>query len=306
MRLSPGRAVGALSVALLWATGGFAPETGGAGLPADLPPVSQAGGEHLMGKVIWHDLVTPDLDAAKRFYSGLFGWTFRDIGSHYSVAYNGGEAVGGIFQRPLRPSDRPQQRQPLWLSFIAVSDAAAAARTAEQNGAKVLSGPKNHPNRGEQALLSDPEGAMFGVLHSSSGDPPDYLADPGEWIWSALLVRDPDREAGFYQKVFDYEVFDISEGEPLQVVLSSQDYARATIRPLTHGASARARWLGFVRVADAAGAASKAQSLGARVLVEPRTDRHGGRIAVIADPAGAPLGLMEWNANGTQSAQEPK
>jgi len=42
------------------------------------------------------------------------------------------------------------------------------------------------------------------------------------------------------------------------------------------------------------------------LLVEPRTDRHGGRIAVIADPAGAPLGLMEWNANGTQNAQVPK
>ena len=49
---------------------------------------------------------------------------------------------------------------------------------------------------------------MFGVLASSSGDPPDYLASPGAWIWSALLVRDPDQEASFYQKVFDYEVFD--------------------------------------------------------------------------------------------------
>ncbi len=304
MSLCPHRAALALSLALLpCAPLSFAAEATGPSLPADLPPITQSAGEHLMGKVIWHDLVTPNLDAAKRFYSGLFGWTFRDLGSDYCVAYSQGEAVGGIFQRPLPPG---AHRQPLWLSFIAVNDVGNAARIAEQNGAKVLAGPKSHPNRGEQAVLSDPEGVMFGVLASSSGDPPDYLANPGAWIWSAVLVRDPDREASFYQKVFDYEVFDISEGEPLQVVLSSQDYARATIRPRANEARGRPRWLGFVRVEDAVSAASKAQSLGARVLVEPRTDRHGGRIAVIADPTGAPLGLMEWNASGTQSAQEPK
>jgi len=298
------RALQALSFALLlYGPAAMAAEPAGRGLPADLPPVTQSGGEHLSGKVIWHDLITPDLEAAKRFYSALFGWSYRDLSGSYSVAYSGGEAVGGIFQRPLRSG---AQRQPLWLTFIAVGDAGQAARLAEQNGAKILAGPSSRPNRGEQAVLSDPEGAMFGVLTSSNGDPPDYQADPGAWIWSVLLVHDSDQEATFYQKIFDYEVFDISEGEPLQVVLSSQDYARATVRPLARGARGRPRWLGFVRVEDVASAASKAQSLGARVLVEPRTDRHGGRIAVIADPAGAPLGLMEWNGSGSQSAQVPK
>ena len=47
---------------------------------AELPPLLQpAGTEHHVGKVIWLDLVTPDLSAAKKFYGGLFGWTFHDI-----------------------------------------------------------------------------------------------------------------------------------------------------------------------------------------------------------------------------------
>ena len=29
------------------------------------------------GHVAWHDLVTPDLEVSKAFYSGLFGWTWR-------------------------------------------------------------------------------------------------------------------------------------------------------------------------------------------------------------------------------------
>jgi hypothetical protein len=34
--------------------------------------------EPLLGKVIWHDLITEDVDAAREFYGGLFGWTFED------------------------------------------------------------------------------------------------------------------------------------------------------------------------------------------------------------------------------------
>ena len=36
-------------------------------------------------------------------------------------------------------------------------------------------------------------------------------------------------------------------------------------------------------------------ALGGRVLVAPRVDRQGGKIAVVADPQGAPFGLLEWS-----------
>jgi hypothetical protein len=35
-------------------------------------------------------------------------------------------------------------------------------------------------------------------------------------------------------------------------------------------------------------------ALGGRVLVDPRVDRHGGKLTVVADPTGAPFGLIEW------------
>jgi hypothetical protein len=35
-------------------------------------------------------------------------------------------------------------------------------------------------------------------------------------------------------------------------------------------------------------------ALGGRVLVEPCLDRQGGKLAVVADPQGAPFGLLEW------------
>jgi predicted enzyme related to lactoylglutathione lyase len=120
------------------------------------------------------------------------------------------------------------------------------------------------------------------------------------------LTPDPDRAAKFYQSVFGYDVFDLPSDDGLQhIVLSSQDFARAGINSLPKDAQRRhAHWLNFVRVNDTGEAVASAVALGGRVLVEPRLDRHGGKIALLADPYGAPFGVMEWAPGDSQ--QEPK
>jgi len=273
----------------------------------ELPPlVEPANAEHHVGKVIWVDLVTPDLAAAKQFYSGLFGWTFRDIHAGktpYVVAFLDGQPVGGLHYLPL-PSG--EQRRPAWMPFIAVRDVDAAKRTLLEHGGRVVSEPRSYPQRGRQAVFADPEGAVFAVLASSSGDRPDFLAAPGEWIWSSLLAQDPDKDAAFYQAIFGYDVFDVPSDDGLDhVILSTDDYARASVNALpSHSSRRHPHWLNFVRVVDAADAAVKVAALGGRVLVEPHIDRHGGKVAVVADPTGAPIGLMEWS--DADSRKEPK
>jgi uncharacterized protein len=272
----------------------------------ELPPLVQpANGEHHVGKIIWLDLVTPDLNQAKRFYSGLFGWTFQSVAGdpNYAVALLDGEPVAGILQRAV-PSG--QQRQPAWLSFIAVGDVDAVTRAALAHGAKVLAEPKTYSQRGRQAVFADPDGAVFAVLSSSSGDPQDVLAAPGQWLWSSLLVKNADQEASFYHALFGYDVFELpSDDNSKHVILSSDDYARAGVSALPGDAVRRhPHWLNFVRVEDAEAATAQAVALGGRVLVEPRVDRHGGKLAVVADPSGAPVGLMEWS--DTDSQQEPQ
>jgi len=273
----------------------------------ELPPLnSPVGAEHHIGKVIWADLVTPDLAAAEHFYAGLFGWTFQTIhtgDSEYAVALVNGRPVGGLFQKPIRAGEHQQSA---WLTFIAVRDVETAKKAALSGGAKVLSDSRNYPARGRQAVLSDPQGATFAILASSSGDTPDFLAAPGEWIWSSLLVKDPDTEVAFYQNVFSYDAFDLASDDGLQhVILSSDDFARASVNSLpADSARRRAHWLNFVRVDSAADTVAKVVQAGGRVLVEPHVDRHGGQVAVVADPAGAPFGLMEWT--NSDSKAEPK
>jgi len=271
--------------------------------PALVDPASQV---HHVGKIVFVELVTPDLSASERFYAGLLGWTFRDVqvaDTRYAEASVGGHPVAGLIHKDVPAGAR---RQPAWLSFIAVRDVDAAKATALSNGAKVLLEPRDVPNRGREAIFADPQGAVFAVLASTSGDPPDALAEPGEWIWSSLFTRDPEKGAAFYQTLFDYEVFDLpSAGSDQHVLLASDDYARGSAnvlpadRPLAH-----AHWLNYVRVDDAVKMSAKVVALGGRVLVEPRTDRHGGKVAVVADPQGAPFGLLEWT--GTESKEVTK
>jgi predicted enzyme related to lactoylglutathione lyase len=268
-----------------------------AAAPVPLPPLLQPPtSEHHVGKVIWADLVTPDLAAAEHFYGGLFGWTFREIhmgSTQYAVALLDGRPVGGLVQHAPPPGEH---RQPAWLTFIAVSDVDATQQLVLQQGGKVLAAPRAHPNRGRQAVFADPQGAVFAVLASSSGDPPDVLAAPGEWIWSSLIASNPGADAAFYQALFAYEVFDsANEDASEHLILSTEDYARASVNPLPEsGGRHHPHWLNFVRVLDTEQMAVTATQLGGRVLVEPRVDRHGGKVAVVADPSGAPFGLLEW------------
>jgi predicted enzyme related to lactoylglutathione lyase len=262
-------------------------------LQALVDPPSQ---EHHAGKVVFVELVTPDLAAAKTFYAGLFGWSFRDrpFGSvAYAEATLENRPIAGLLERPFPAGEH---RQPAWLGFFSVSNVDTAAKTALQNGGKVLFQPHDVPDLGRDAVLQDAQGAVFGVLASSSGDPPDYLAGAGEWIWSSLITTDPDDAAGFYQALFGYEVFTTADDRNGQhLIVASDDYARASVNGLPgNGVHSYPYWLNYVRVADAVQVAAKAVALGGRVIVAPRPDRQGSKVAVVADPAGAVFGLLEW------------
>ena len=264
--------------------------------PTFPPLMNPASQDHHTGKMILAELTTPDIARAKQFYGGLFGWTFQDtqLGSFDFVeASAAGHVVAALFGR-LLPADH--SHGPAWLTFLSTKDVDAASQLATQHGAKVLRPPHDLPGLGREAVYADPQGAVFAAFASASGDPPDRLAQPGEWIWSALITTDPDAAAGFYQLVFDYNVYDLPERQNAQhLTLAADDFARAAVNPMPISRpDARPYWLNFVRVDDANAAVAKATSLGGQVLVTPRMDRHGGRIAVIADPAGAPLGVMEW------------
>jgi len=264
--------------------------------PFEVPTItSPATSDHRVGKVVWLDLETTHLDSAKKFYAGLFGWEFRDYhadGMDYAVAMQGGHPVAGIVQRRIR---KGEERPSAWLPFIAVRDVDATVSTALQHHAQIDSEPENLPLRGRQALLTDPEGVRFGMLASSSGDPPDTAATPGTWLWTALVARDSGDEAVFYQQVFGYAVLGTPANAGFERVrLSSDGQARISVRAMPADAvSLHPYWIQFVRVANATDTVTRALKLGGRVTLNVQRNGRGDKSAVLADPTGARFGITE-------------
>jgi len=286
------RAWSSLAVAawLVAASAGLAAEP-----PPPLPPLTTVpGSSRLPGKFVWADLVTDDVPAARNFYGRLFNWTFHDMGG-YVIAANEERPLCGIFRR-ARPAGRPEAK-PRWFGYISVKNVEKAQRAVTKSGGRIVAGLQEIPKRGEQAIFADPEGALFGVVRSSSGDPPDFMAEPGDWIWVQLLSRDAKKAADFYRAVGGYDVLenDASKGAS-DFVLSSEGYARATIRTIPRGhEKVQPSWLPFVRVKSIRESLATAKQLGGAVRLEPKPEFFEGKVAVVADPTGAAIGLMEWS-----------
>lgn len=265
----------------------------GAAAASGFPPIGAGGPQH-PGKFVWFDLVTDDLAATRNFYGAVFGWQFRPIASlpaSYTVIEHAGRNIGGMFVRVPPPGATRSAR---WLVLISVNDPAQVARYVEQQGGKVIVPPATIAGRGTHVLFRDPQGAVFGVLKSESGDSADTPVADGDFFWLDLLARDPAQAAAFYRGLAGYEV-SVREVGPgvTRAVLAAGGYARAGIAPLP-AAVKQPGWLPYVLVDDVAATLAKARAAGGQVLVEPRTELLDGNLAVIADPRGGVVGIVNW------------
>lgn len=267
------------------------------------PVLAQVQDNYIPGKFVHADLVTNDLSVATAFYGGLFGWKF-DKRTDYAVIFAGDRDMGTIFQRDLPPD---ATRKPRWVAYMSVPDVAAAQQIVTNNGGGTVLAPRTVPDLGTLAIFSDAEGAVFGAIHLDGGDPEDYLAEPGEWIWIQLLSRNPVKAGDFYKQLAPYELIDNAQSERSgSYLLVSQDYARAGVLTIAaERTDVKPTWLPFVRVESVVEAIAKAQLLGGKVLVAPRQDLADGKVAVLADPTGAAVGILEWQYEAAPREQLP-
>ncbi len=124
------------------------------------------------GTWAWHELASPDPEAAAGFYQQLFGWTTRgqDMG--------GETGVYTLFQRPGSSEDyggvvRIQGPQwegipPHWMVYIAVDDVDASCAKAAEEGGEVKVPAFDIPGVGRMAVIADPHGAVFSVITPST------------------------------------------------------------------------------------------------------------------------------------------
>jgi hypothetical protein len=273
-----------------------------------LPPLEQpAHDTRSPGKFIWADLFTSEFDAARKFYAETFGWEWRWVSQHpkhrYGIFYSDGHAVAGVAHYVPPETKEAYGR---WIHYLSVEDVTSAVTGVETRGGRVLLSRRSVPNRGDFAIVADAEGAPFGVLRSSSGDPPDYRAQIGEWLWVGLFARDADAASKFYASLFGYEVYDYKGDDDgadvLEFVLAAGGHSRAGVGQLSAQSESKPTWLGSVRVDDVAATLERARSAGGEVVYEANPEDMASHLSVIVDPFGATVGVMQWTFEDAEPA----
>jgi predicted enzyme related to lactoylglutathione lyase len=126
--------------------------------------------------------------------------------------------------------------------------------------------------------------------------------------WIDTWQPDADAAVAFYNELFGWEAEDTMppgvSGRHYMCRLRGRDVAAVASRP--EEAPPVTAWNTYVWVDDADRAAEQAVEGGGAVLKEPFDALDGGRIAIIADPAGAALGIWQPGRHrGAQLINEP-
>lgn len=261
------------------------------------------------GVTCWIDSEQPDLDAASRFYSGLFGWTLTDAAppgqGPYLIATLDGQDVGAIAPAPAGPAT--------WNTYVAVNDVDATAAAVSLNGGKVIALPTDAGPAGRAATCVDPAGAEF-RLWQAGRRPGSQLANmPGAWNFSDLHTPDSDAAMAFYAPLFGWKAVELGQGAGTMIQVPGYgDHLAATIDPGIYERQASAppgfadvigglaitgpgepvRWHVTFTVADRDESAATARRLGARILNS--ADDVWTKNALVRDPQGAVFTVSQF------------
>jgi uncharacterized protein len=268
----------------------------------DLPAISDVPtGTRSSGSVVWHDLLTNDPEGSRRFYSALFGWEFErpglnvgfgDGGGYMLIRHNG-ELIGGMVDaNQLGREGNISQ----WITVISVEDIDAAADAVRSQNGTVLTPPTELPTRGTIAVAADPEGAIFALVRSRNGDPPEREPVLNGWIWNELWTDEVDHAADFYRSVAGYSVELPRNLQPVNEyrVMETDGRPRVGLMDNPFGDEVPPVWVNYIRVEDPAAITARVEQLGGRVIVEARPRPVGGTAAFIAGPSGAGIALQTW------------
>jgi len=111
------------------------------------------------GHAAWNELQTSDLEAAKKFYPEVFGWTLGDLMpmgemGDYQFIDHGGRMIGAMMKAPPGAPTG-------WGFAFHSADVDAAVERIHSGGGKVNQGPMEVPGDQRAVMASDPEGVPF-------------------------------------------------------------------------------------------------------------------------------------------------
>jgi len=260
-----------------------------------VPPITKTPTNNkLTGKIVWHDLLTDDVNSVKSFYSGLFGWKFDNGGDPeaiYTTILFNGNAIGGIIH--LEKKDDETNYASQWMEYISVEDVDRVFQEVIKQNCKVFREPFDLMNRGRIAVFADTRGALIAIVNSSTGDPDDVEVEYNNWFWNELWTDDLNNSVEFYKSLFNYTMEEYkTRSDNDYVILRTKEKRRAGVLKIPYD-DVKPNWLPYVAVKDVKEVENKVKELGGDILVASK-GIIGNDAAILADPSGAVFTIHNW------------
>ena len=234
---------------------------------------------------IWHDLMTPDVMAAKTFYAAVVGWTFSEQMPAYTVTLADGIGMGGIMETPPEMKGMP----PMWSGYIYTPDVDACCNEVVKLGGKIMRQAWDVADVGRIAVIGDPTGAGLMVMQPFSTEPqpepkPGAVGTVG---WNELHAGDLDTAFAFYSKLFGWTKGTLMDmgpmGDYLLFQINGKDIGgmmnKAPTMPM-------ATWAYYITVNGIDAAAARITKNGGKVMMGPHQVPGGQWIVMAMDPQG--------------------
>jgi predicted enzyme related to lactoylglutathione lyase len=241
------------------------------------------------GTFCWADLGTTDLEAARAFYTRVFGWEAvdRPVGDEtYTRLRVDGRDVAAMYEMG---EDERAQLTPHWSSYVSVENVEKVAVEARAHDGEVLAEPFDVFDDGRMTVVRDPTGAAVHAWQPKDEIGAGRVNDPGCMVWNELATGDLDTAREFYTALFGWTT-EVDEGTGYELIKAG-GALNGGLRPLQEDETPH--WLIYFTVSGSCeAAAATVREAGGRVLTGP-LDTGVGRIAIAADPQGARFALFE-------------
>jgi len=245
----------------------------------------------VLGRFVWHELLTNDTAGAAAFYPKVLPWrTAPSSMPGYTIWMAGQTQIGGLMALPSEAGSTP----PHWLVYVGTPNVDSTCSQAQGLGARVVKPPADIPNVGRFAVLSDPQGATFAVFTPGGGPPPGGAPAQGTFSWHELATTDVAEAVRFYGQLFGWTKgpgHDMGSMGIYQLFQHGGTQVGGICN--VQGPSTAPSWLSYVHIADCGRAVAAGKAAGGRLLHGPMEVPGGSWIAMMMDPQGGAFAVQE-------------
>ena len=251
----------------------------------------------VLGRPLWYELMTSDMNAADAFYRAVVGWEsapFEGSPQPYTMFKRNAETpVAGLM---TKPADVPAP--PFWAMYIGVPDLETAAGKVQRFGGREVSPVIDIPTVGRMQMMTDPQGAAFFIYEPSADTPLGEEGPPqvGEASWHELMTTDAPAAMEFYRMVFGWqpsEALDMGPSGKYQMFNRPHGMIGGMMNKPPEMADVPPNWQIYFRVADLDAAVERIKANGGQILNGPMEVPGGDRVVNAMDPQGAAFALHE-------------